>query len=102
MPGAQQMGERPTAVDVSHQIDIRLTLASHTHIDDVTSTQVDLRWTAPTLNNHLFIVMHQAVQGLTHDRPQAGLPLQPRQSADGGIHPAHDDYLALRISARLE
>src|SRR5215510_12111742 len=102
MPGAQQMGERPTTIDVGYQIDISLTLTGHAHVDDIAGAQVDLRRTAPTLDDHLLIVVHQAVQGLAHDRPQAGLSLQPRHGADGGINPAHDDYLALRVSAGLE
>ena len=101
MPGAQQMGERPTAIEID-QIDISLTLAGHAHVDDIAGTQIDLRRTAPTLDDHLLIVVHQTVQGLAYNGPQAGLSLQPRQSADGGINPAHDDYLALRVSAGLE
>src|SRR5262245_26841412 len=102
MPGAQQMGERPTAIDVGHQIDISLTFAGYTHVDDVAGAQVDLRRATPTLNDHLLIVAHQAVQSFTHNGPQAGLPLQPRHTADGEIRPAHDDYLALCVGAGLE
>ena len=96
------MGERPTAIDVGHQINISLTLAGHAHIDNIAGAQVDLRRTAPTLDDHLLIVAHQAIQGLAHNGPQAGLPLQPRHGADSWINPAHDDHLALRVSAGLE
>src|SRR5215510_12973621 len=102
MPGAQQMGERPTTIDVGYQIDISLALTGHAHVDDIAGVQIDLRRTAPTLDDHLLIVVHQAVQGFAHDGPQAGLPLQPRQGAEGRLNSAHNDYLALRVSAGLE
>ena len=39
MPGAQQMSERSPAINIGHQIDIRLTLAGHAHVDDIAGVQ---------------------------------------------------------------
>src|SRR3989441_9697537 len=75
VPGAEQVRKRPTAIDVSHQIHIGLALTGNAHVDDVAGAQVDLRRTAPTLDDYLLIVAQQAVQGLSHDGPQARLPL---------------------------
>jgi len=56
------MGERPTPVDIGHEIHVGLELKRNAHVDELAVAQVSLGGASRSLNHHLVVVPQQAVQ----------------------------------------
>ena len=102
VPRAEQVCERPAAVDVAAQQDGRADLERDRHVDDVAVAQVDLGRTARALDHDDVVVVHQPVQRRANDRPERRAALAPGQTRDLVIGLAQHDHLRARVGLGLD
>ena len=102
LPRAQQMRERAAAINVGNEVHIGLTFERHRHVDDVTRTQIDLRGAARAFDNELLIVMYEAMERFSDNRPQVLLALHPWERADAIVDASHHNHLTEGVGTRFE
>ena len=102
VPRAQQVRERPAAVDVAAEQHGSRDLERDRHVDDVAVAQVDLRRAARALDHDDVVVVEQAVEGVAHDGPELRAALAPGQLRDGEVGRAQHDDLRARVGLGLD
>ncbi|MNV01200.1 hypothetical protein D3C71_913960 [compost metagenome] len=101
-PGAIQVGERTTPVDVGHQQAARIGMARHAHVDDVAGMQVDLCGRTCALDHHHVVLGTQCIQRSRDLRPHLFAAAAPGHGGQLGTHLPHQHDLAVRVGLGLE
>ena len=101
-PGAVQVREGASPIDVRHQQAGRIGMPRHAQVHHVAGLQVDLGRRPRPLDHDHVVLAAQRIQGLRQQRPDLGAAGPPGQRSQLGVDPAQQHHLAAGVGLGLE
>jgi len=100
--GTEELGKKTAALNITHQQDGRLRVASHGHVGEVAWAEVQLNGTPSTLDHHQVVRSAQTVERCGDERPQFVFVAAILPGSDRHTRATHGNHLCPASTFGLE